>query len=140
MKIMKRITWFLFVFIAFMSCGKFEEGPMISFRSVKNRVSGEWTLDKYISNGVDSTEFYLNGGTEDYKFTSDFTVEYTEVGKDMVTGTWEIQDNLVLLKLEMESPQGLNYIEQDTLNLIRLTNQEMWAVYGNDVVKQFTAK
>ena len=113
---------------------------MISFRSVKNRVSGEWTLDKYISNDVDSTEFYLNGGTEDYKFTSDFTVEYTEVGKDMVTGTWEIQDNLVLLKLEMKSPQGLDYIEQDTLNLIRLTNKEMWAVYGNDVVKQFTAK
>ncbi len=113
---------------------------MISFRSVKNRVVGEWTLDKFVSNGVDSTEFYLNGGTEDFNFSKDLTLEYTQVGQDMVSGTWEIQDNLILLRLEKKSPQGLNYIEQDTLELSRLTNTEMWAVFQNDVVKQFKAK
>jgi hypothetical protein len=137
---MKRIACFLLMVLVFMSCGKFEEGPMISFRSVKNRVVGEWTLDKFVSNGVDSTEFYLNGGTEDFNFSKDLTLEYTQVGQDMVSGTWEIQDNLILLRLEKKSPQGLNYIEQDTLELSRLTNTEMWAVFQNDVVKQFKAK
>ena len=39
-------------------CKKYEDGPLISFRSVRNRLYGDYTLTKYTVNGVDSLSLY----------------------------------------------------------------------------------
>jgi len=137
---MRKITLLSIAVTLFFSCGKFEEGPRISFLSVKSRVMGEWTLEKYMLDGEDITETYLNGRTEEFKFQADNVMEYKTLSNDVVEGNWEIEDNMVLMELKMTTPEGLPYIELDTLPLVRLTNKEMWARYENDVEKHFSAK
>ncbi len=137
---MRKITLLSIAVTLFFSCGKFEEGPRISFLSVKSRVMGEWTLEKYVLDGEDITETYLNGRTEEFKFQGDNVMEYKTLSNDVVEGNWEIEDNMVLMELKMTTPEGLPYIEQDTLPLVRLTNKEMWARYENGVEKHFSAK
>lgn len=137
---MRKITLLLIAVTLFFSCGKFEEGPKISFLSVKSRVMGEWTLEKYMLDGEDITETYLNGLTEELKFQADNVMEYKTLSNDVVEGNWEIEDNMVLMELKMTTPEGLPYLEQDTLPLVRLTNKEMWARYENGVEKHFSAK
>ena len=39
------------------SC-RFKEGPMISFRSVPNRLNGTWEVVEFKSNDVDSLKYY----------------------------------------------------------------------------------
>jgi hypothetical protein len=48
------------------SCKKrFPDGPLISFRTVKHRILGNWKVNKYTINGVDSTaEFIQKCGCE----------------------------------------------------------------------------
>jgi hypothetical protein len=44
--------------MALSACKKYPEGPLISFRSAKNRVVGTWNVDKFYINSVDSTDEY----------------------------------------------------------------------------------
>lgn len=39
-------------------CGKYDEGPWISFISADHRISGNYTIDKFIMNGIDTTNYY----------------------------------------------------------------------------------
>jgi hypothetical protein len=137
---MRKISFLLLTALFFIGCGKFEEGPRISFLSVKSRVMGEWTLVKYMVDGDDMSEAYLNGRTEEFKFQADNVMEYKTLSNDVVEGNWEIEDDMVLMELKMTTPDGLPYIEQDTLPLVRLTNKEMWARYENGIEKHFSAK
>jgi hypothetical protein len=137
---MKKLSGVLLALMLIFGCGKFEEGPKISFVSVKNRIAGEWKLEKFMQDEVDITEAYLGGLTVEYTFEKDFTLEYRELGNQPIKGTWEVDGTNLLLELEMTSPSGLEYFEQDTLPLIRLTNSEMWARFENGDEKHFTAK
>jgi hypothetical protein len=40
------------------TCKKYEEGPLISLRTVKNRIYGKWKIEEYFINGVDSAFFF----------------------------------------------------------------------------------
>lgn len=45
--------------IAAISCScRYKEGPAISFRSVKDRLMGEWEVTEYTSDGIDSLQYY----------------------------------------------------------------------------------
>ena len=56
---MKKLFIILFVTtIVFSGCKKYKEGPLISFRSVSTRLIGVWQVTEYISNGVDSLQYY----------------------------------------------------------------------------------
>jgi hypothetical protein len=56
---MKKVILVIFV-IAGISEGykKYDEGPMFSLRSAKNRFYGNHTLTKYTVNGIDSLNSY----------------------------------------------------------------------------------
>ena len=55
----KNLILFISLTLIVAACTKYEEGPWISFRSVKNRLEGEWHVVKYTNNGVDSTAIKL---------------------------------------------------------------------------------
>ena len=59
------------------SCKKYEEGPFITFRSVKNRLIGMWSLVKYTNNGVDSTNIKLKNPS--FFYLMYFTDKYDAV-------------------------------------------------------------
>ncbi|HET7819657.1 MAG TPA: hypothetical protein VFL70_10155 [Bacteroidia bacterium] len=57
---MKKISKIIFVAVLisstlFTSCGKYEEGPKISFASKKGRLTRKWVLEKFID-GTTGTE------------------------------------------------------------------------------------
>lgn len=56
MNIKKLFFFFFIVMITFSSCHKFPDGLKFSLRSVKNRITGTWKVDKFYVNGEDSTE------------------------------------------------------------------------------------
>lgn len=42
--------------LPFSGCKKYEEGPLLSFRSPENRIEGRWDIDKLLINEADSTD------------------------------------------------------------------------------------
>ncbi len=66
---MKKIILYLIVIAAIASsCKKYEEGPLISFRSAKNRVYGDYKLEKYTVNGADSLELIYDSLVNSFYF------------------------------------------------------------------------
>ena len=54
---MKRILLILLILAGIIAgCKKFEDGPCFSLRSVKNRITGTWKVDKFYIDGADSTD------------------------------------------------------------------------------------
>jgi len=56
---MKKILFIILLSTAILSgCKKYEEGPYISFRPDNRRLMGEWLVTEYISNGIDSLQYF----------------------------------------------------------------------------------
>jgi hypothetical protein len=62
---MKKIIICSILIALFISCKKYEEGPLISFRSAKHRISKNWRVESFTANGADSMSYlqryHLNG-------------------------------------------------------------------------------
>lgn len=53
------------------SCKKYPEGPAISFRTVDNRVMGQYTVNSFEINGIDCTDVYNAKCDCDFSFSYD---------------------------------------------------------------------
>lgn len=103
------------------SCSKYEEGPALSLRTKKARITGEWEVEKYVS----------SDGTESYPSENDdSTVELEKDGTykvnspfGTVEGTWEFSDDKESIKTTFS--QG-GFSQTFTEKIIRLTNKEFW--------------
>jgi hypothetical protein len=137
---MRKITFFILIFMTVMACHKYENGPFISFRSVKNRVIGDWKLVGYSVNGQDQLDSLRDGYDYWWKFKADKTLERVIRANQPIEGTWEIsEDDNVIVTLKMVSGTGV-YYEKDTLDLTRLTNKEMWAEDAGRIVEKYEAQ
>jgi hypothetical protein len=106
---MKKIILMLIAFTTIAcGCKKYEEGPLISFRSAKNRIYGYHTLTKYTVNGIDSLDRFNEelGLIVEFKNIVDINeydvcimAGYTKNGNlaNFYWG-WELQDNNKILK------------------------------------------
>lgn len=66
---MKKIIFILIAIAAIAcACKKYEEGPLISFISAKNRVYGTYTLVSYTVNDQDSLSSYKNSLGVNFEF------------------------------------------------------------------------
>lgn len=112
------------------SCKKYEEGPRLSFRSKKERVSNTWKVDKYFENGVDETaEFktkkinYVETFTEDGVWSYSYIHENGDYKADI--GMWEFDKNSD--KEEIDRNAGGSTWEE--LHILRLKEKEFWFWY-----------
>ena len=105
------------------SCGKFEEGPKISFRSAKSRLCGDWEIKSVTSSGVDVTSMFA-GVTLDiekdggYKFSQ---------GSSTAEGKWELgedKDDVFF------TPNDTSSIKM-SYRILKLKNKEMKLRYTN---------
>jgi len=129
---MKKLIILLIIGLyVFSSCGKYEEGPIISFRTKKARLSGTWTIDETI--GIDSV-FNKNGFgvfevQKDGKYiffdnipfdSSELTLTYK--------GTWEWNDTKegIILYLPRQTDTLVNY----GLRITKLGKEVLW--FEND--------
>ena len=66
----KQIYYILMLILLFAAC-KYEDGPLISFRSKVNRLLGIWQVENVKVDGVDSTQRYNDSCGCTLKFVSD---------------------------------------------------------------------
>lgn len=112
------------------SC-KYEDGPAISLRSKKNRLSGEWKAVK------------IDGETPDSDLTIEFdkegdfsySYEYSYYGYTIpvkAEGTWEWGDKKESIEIELKYDGETEKLEWDVL---RLTNKELWLEDDGDKIE-----
>ena len=77
-------TLLLCLILAAVVCGckKYEDGPLISFRSAYSRMDGAHTLTKYTVDGVDSLSHFKDS------LGTGFNFEHIENHKDMDINIW----------------------------------------------------
>jgi hypothetical protein len=115
----------LFLVTSLESCKKYDDGPMISFRSRAERVANNWKVDSYNVNDNNQTSLLA-----DYKesYTKEGNYSYTW-GILAGTGTWSFQnkDKEILLL-------GSSNQEDHVLFILKLEEESFWYYYmdGND--------
>lgn len=120
--------------IGISGCKKYEDGPMFSLLTKKQRLTGDWEATKLISDGDNminqgaqvEMEFDGDGdfklkSTFQYTYTDYYGQTYTNTYNNQVTGDWEFSND----KEEIE----LDYDEggREEWEITRLTNKELEA-------------
>lgn len=118
-----------------MACSKYEENPMLSLRTKKARLDGNWSLVLVKDKNVDVTHTY----PDDYGYDFDKNGTFKKRNNETETmGEWEFSDDKTLLRLtETNSPTP------DVFKLIKLTNRHLWwSVVGakDELVMHFEVK
>ena len=135
---MKKLFIILFVTtIVFSGCKKYKEGPLISFRTVTMRIMGTWQVTEYISNGVDSLQYYNDScganlsinDIEDYDWQ--FHVGFIN-GKKEFDGVFNLSKDNKVLYVSSGYDNYNNYFNGPFLpntksnwKILKLTNKEL---------------
>jgi len=107
------------------SCSKYEEGPLISFRSKKARIANTWQVEQALEDGEDITDQYdqyelemldNNDASLAALYTlADLTFEYE------TDGTWSFEDSKEQLELDFEDDDA-----DRIYDILRLKENELW--------------
>ena len=110
------------VFVMGSAC-KYEEGPALSLRTKKARISGEWKIDKAFDENGEEVELdeFSKASTQEFTKDNDYTVRIE--GDEFLEGTWEFSDDKekVIIKFEFFGETQTNEIR-----ILRLKNNELW--------------
>jgi hypothetical protein len=125
---MKKLTAFIFVLtigstvLALMSsCKKYEDGPLISFRTRTERLSNTWEVDNYTFNGNDLTSLYTNC-TETFSKGGDYSYS---CGLFDGAGKWKFQSNDERIQLTGNEDKS-----NRNLKILKLEEDAFW--YSTD--------
>jgi hypothetical protein len=126
---MKRIILFFTFVIGFTfilpSCKKYEEGPALSLRSKKERISNTWVIESAFRNNVNISDAY-----KDFILTMNKNGSATLQLKVIVfsseiflqtDGTWTLEEFNENLRLNFENNDYDRYYE-----IIKLKENELW--------------
>lgn len=140
MKFFKILGLGLISTIAFTSCNKYEEGPIVSLQSKKARVSNTWIVAEATDEGEDVTiqydrfELYMSKDGDatleaDYQLGDIMVTTYTD-------GTWSFSENKEDLILDYEDDDA-----DVAYQILKLTSKELWLrVKGDDLELQLESK
>ena len=106
-------------------CKKYEEGPLVSLRSKKERVANNWRVGQALDNGKDVTENYHQF---DYDISKDgkvsLTASYTLLDVDVsytTTGVWAFLNNNEKISFDIDgNHHNIDY------TILKLEEKEMW--------------
>jgi len=135
-----------FVFLAFTAlifigtgCSKYDDGPLISFRSKQNRLVNTWAYKLVLRNGVNVNNSMV-AGTANYtqssigfndsgRFSEIYTID--EVAKQL-DGSWSFDEDKAILILEYDNGQ-----DDRNLRLNKLKNEELWfeESFGDNLIE-----
>ncbi|WP_070137841.1 hypothetical protein [Crocinitomix algicola] len=111
--------------VSLTACKKYEEGPVLTLKTKKERVANTWVIEQAFRNGEDVTDDYdeftlLTTKDGDaslaalYSF-GDFSFEYE------TDGTWEFQSNKENLELDFDTDAA-----DVTYQILKLEEDNMW--------------
>lgn len=103
------------IIITLVGCKKYEDGPGLSLRSKKSRISADWEFKKVIYNSVDETSDYIGSSWEikkdgGFKLVLDGYIE---------SGTWEFATDKEAIDFDQ-------FGDIMRWNIKRLTSKELW--------------
>ena len=114
---------------------KYEDGPLVSIRSAKNRVFGSKKVEAYIVNGIDSTFLFdsLYAGTE-YMTNKESGIffdlhdaNYNLTISDCAPGIWGFHDSKAYyLYLSFPGCNGREFWRRQEWRVTRLTQKDLW--------------
>ncbi len=86
------------------SCKKYDNGPVISLRTVEQRITGTWVADKWVQNDIAlaSTEQIQLGFNKDHT-ASYFYYDSIDGYSESYTGTWQFDEGNEHLTIELNS-------------------------------------
>ena len=118
--------------VVFTSCGKYEEGPSISLRSKKARLTGVWEISKKMYNGRE-----VSLTAEDKQVTVEFKKDDSfeiKMPPYKLTRTWEFNSDKTKIIVEAGM---FGHTEKTELTILRLTNKELFVEEkeDNDVIR-----
>lgn len=118
--------------VVFISCGKYEEGPSISLRTKKARLTGVWEISKQMYNGRE-----VSLTAEDKELTFEFKKDESfemSMPPYKITGTWAFSSDKAKLIIEVSL---FGQTEKTELTILRLTNKELFVEEkeDNDVIR-----
>jgi hypothetical protein len=98
------------------SCGKYEDGPGISLRTKKARLTGEWDVKEYVDGSTGATT--ADNSTSTTLIDKDGTLTVKD-GATSISGTWTFAADKERLSVTLFSSTSESIIT-------RLTNKELW--------------
>ena len=115
----------LFIIVGMVSCSKYEDGPAISVRSKKDRLTNTWKMNRAFEGGEVVTENYeqfmlqlLDGGYTKWVYIATFNDRTEEYETE---GTWEFSDSKEELVLNMEN----DHLDQSFI-ILKLDKEHLW--------------
>ncbi|CAN5384044.1 hypothetical protein BH09BAC5_BH09BAC5_09910 [soil metagenome] len=122
------------VAFTFSSCGKYEDGPSFSLLTKKMRITGDWKLTNYTSNGTDVTSVIVAFWGSSYELQIEKDNSYKMTGNVNESGIWSLGADKDDITFTPSSGTPSTY------RILRLKNTELWLRYTNsngtyDVIK-----
>lgn len=126
------------VVLSMASCKKYEDGPLLSFRSKKERVVNSWKLDKYLNNDIDKTsELTVTNYKEIYNEDGSCKRTFNDESGDYVeqSGTWAFNSDKTQINItgigSVELSQSLGTVSASSIKILRLKEKEFWYSFEN---------
>lgn len=125
---------FLFIAIPLfimVGCGKYEDGPGLSFRTKKDRVTNAWQVSSALRNGIDKTSDFnalFAGYLLDIRKDDMYSLSYSPLSMGQVneSGRWEfISDKMEIRFINSDG-------ESQTYQILRLKTKEFWIRFQED--------
>jgi len=119
------------VLLLLAACQKYEQGPLISFKSVEERLINDWQVE--YAEDLSKVEEYTHVLHEKQYALSmhvngRFTLVYVDQDTVTVTGTWELRENKtkIIWQHNHRDPYGLLGEQQETSVILKLKDDVLW--------------
>lgn len=119
----------MFGMTLFSGCKKYEEGPLISFRSRTSRVANVWKVQRVFRDGVDVTSSFSNY-EETFEKDGSYSYQVGGVFSYSENGNWSFYN-----KDEEIDIYDLSIRQDRTIYILRLKEDEFWYYYYDNSVK-----
>ncbi|MBL4715147.1 MAG: hypothetical protein COC01_08705 [Bacteroidetes bacterium] len=111
----------VFTLTSMTGCKKYEEGPAVSLKSKKSRVTNEWKID--YAYDLDDAEVITDDFLgETWVFSKDGTFTEKDNGTIDKVGTWEFISDKKIIQISIDGTGS----STDEYTILKLKSKEMW--------------
>ena len=108
----------------FTACKKYEDGPMISLRSKKARLCGDWKIESYTEVGRDSTTAFTAENGANWVIDIEKDGKYKIAGTYPEAGTWSMGEHKDDVTFDPSTPSVPT--DDRTYRILKLKNKSLW--------------
>lgn len=121
--IMKKWIPLFVLVVVLASCSKYEEGPNVSLKTKKERITNKWKLRSAWVNGhyaLDQVYDHI------YEITKEGNITLINFDQQIHHGSWEFTDEKQNLLLRLYFRETDEVIETKEWEILRLKSEELW--------------